>query len=60
MKKLLILGFCVFLAGCGLKEIQYEGKTMPVEDVEEIVENKLELENPHLDINVDISEELDD
>jgi len=30
---------------------------MPVDDVEEVIENKLELDNPHLDLEVDIDEE---
>lgn len=50
------------LTGCGLKEktIVYEGKEMPVSEAEERLADKLEVDNPELDLEVNIDEETDD
>lgn len=57
-----LFGFGLVLAGltgCMSTEIMYEGKLQPIQTVEEILSNKLEVENPDLDINVNITEETD-
>jgi len=63
MKKILTfvaLLLVVILAGCEERKIYYEGKLRPVSDVEEIIADQLEVENPNLDLDVNISEESDD
>lgn len=62
MKKVIALGLLsVFLlAGCSEGEIYYDGKLQKVSTVEEIIADKLEVENPELDLEVNISEEVED
>lgn len=58
----LFLGFGLILAGltaCAPSQIIYENKLQPIQTVEEILSNKLEVENPDKDINVTITEETD-
>lgn len=60
MKKvyiLLVLLIAVLLSGCSEGTIYFEGNQRPVDDVEEIIADKLEVENPDLDLEVDIYEE---
>ena len=62
MKKPLILigtgmTSALFLAGCAPEPIVYEEKTYPVEDAAEIMEDKLEIENPGRDFEVIIQDE---
>ena len=45
---------------CEERKIYYEGKLRPVSDVEEIIADQLEVENPNLDLDVNISEESND
>jgi uncharacterized protein YxeA len=57
MKKILVAivtMFVIILAGCGFEEpkIHYNGDTRPVHIVEKIISNKLEADNPGLDIDV--------
>jgi hypothetical protein len=40
--------------------IMYEGKLLPVSTVEEIIADKIEVENPDLDIDVVIMDAADD
>ena len=49
----------VALVGCGMPDLQYESELRPVEEIEEIIESKLEAENPRYDIDVSISEDSD-
>jgi hypothetical protein len=52
--------FIFFLHGCSsVNEMQYDGKIQPVQDVEEIMADKLEVENPGLDLEVQIYQEND-
>jgi hypothetical protein len=61
MKKIiLVLGVMAILGGCAKPlEIQYKGKIRSEETVEEMLEDRLESENPNLDIEVDVYEETD-
>lgn len=58
---LLALGITA-LAGCELEEttIIYDGKEMPLDEAEERIADKLEVDNPDLDLEVDLYEEVDD
>lgn len=47
------------LSGCALRTIKYEGKRLPVYQVENIIESKLQLQNPDKDIDVDITVDSD-
>ena len=47
----------ISLSGCIDDGIVYNGKKRPVDEVEEIIEDKLEAQNPSLDLEVDIIEE---
>ena len=67
MKKKLVattlLAFGVLaLGGCEVEEetVIYDGKKMPISEAEERIADKLEVDNPDLDIEVDIYEESDD
>ncbi|MED4914348.1 hypothetical protein [Parageobacillus thermoglucosidasius] len=60
MKKaitLLVLLIVALLAGCEEGKIYYKGKLRPVSEVEEIIADQLEVENPDLDLEVSIFEE---
>lgn len=66
MKRLLLLivGLTfLIISGCSVfseGEIMYEGNLRPIDEVEEIISDKLEIENPDLDLKVDIYEDLED
>lgn len=66
MKKLVILAILmnvsILLSACGAAEnqINYDGKLRPVSEVEEIIADKLEVENPQMDLEVSIFEEAED
>lgn len=63
MKKIIaLLGLVsvIVLAGCEERMIRYEGEVRPESEVEEIIADKLEVENPSLDLDVNISEEVED
>jgi hypothetical protein len=64
MKKILglilIFSLVGVLAGCQERLIRYEGEIRPESEVEEIIADKLEVENPELDLEVNISEETED
>jgi hypothetical protein len=57
---LIILGITttLFITGCSVSKINYEGKKRTYDDVEEIIEDKLEAQNIGLDLEVDISKEV--
>lgn len=59
---LLALVAIALLAGCSYEKetIIYQGKERPVSQVEEIVADQLEAENPELDLEVEITEEVKD
>lgn len=59
MKVLVIFSIiAVFLlSACGLQELEYKNKQLPRNQVEEIIENELELQNPSLDLDVTIMAE---
>ncbi len=51
----------VVLGGCNRSaEIQFQGQLRTEEEVEEMLADMIESENPDLDIEVDIYEEVDD
>jgi hypothetical protein len=50
----------IFLAACSQPDIMYDGKKQSVNSVEEQIADKLEVENPDLDLEVNITEEADD
>jgi len=58
MKKMLVLSsllaLSIALGGCGIQSIVYDGKERPLDEVEEIIADKLEVENPDLDLDVSI------
>lgn len=47
------------LSGCAEQKITYEGKLRPISEVQEIISDKLEVENPNLDLEVNIQKEVD-
>lgn len=60
-KGILALGLLtVGLVGCAPSTIVYEGKERPTDEVQEIIADKLEVENPGLDLEVSIYEESED
>ncbi|KON86590.1 hypothetical protein AF332_07005 [Sporosarcina globispora] len=63
MKKiifLLVIIAAIMLAGCEESELYYEGKLRPESEVEEIIADKLEVENPDMDLEIDVYEESED
>lgn len=48
------------LSACTPPTMQYNGKEQRVEDIEEIIADQLEVENPNMDIEVSIIEQTDD
>lgn len=50
----------VLLAGCGSGTMIFEGKEKPIDDVEEIIADQLEVENPDMDLEVKIYQETED
>ncbi|MCM3413560.1 hypothetical protein [Metabacillus litoralis] len=60
-KKFLLLGLAAFvLSGCEELDLNYQGEIRTESEVEEIISDQLEVENPELDIEVDIYEEVED
>lgn len=65
MKKILVLMLlfgAAILSACSMQEaeLNYDGKLRPVSEVEEIIADKLEVENPDLDLEISIYEESED
>jgi hypothetical protein len=64
LKKLVILLtlllVALLLAACEESQINYDGQLRPMSEVEEIIADKLEVENPQLDLEVSIFEETED
>jgi hypothetical protein len=61
MKKLLVIGsIATLLSGCSDGTIIYKGVERPVSEVEEIIADELEVENPELDLELNIYEETED
>jgi hypothetical protein len=63
-KSMVIFGgisLAMILHGCGSvnQSITYEQKVRPIQEVEEMLSDRLESENPNLDFNVTITEEID-
>lgn len=58
----LVASVLLSLSGCNMKEqtIVYQGKERPVSEVEEIISDQIEVENPELDLEVSIIEEQED
>lgn len=60
-KTLIALIIVLLLAGCTEQlQLNYDGKIQKESTVEDIIADKLEVENPDLDIEVDIYEEVED
>jgi hypothetical protein len=49
-----------FVTGCNIQELNYQGKVRPVNEVEEMLSDYLESENPQFDLNVEITQEVED
>jgi hypothetical protein len=48
------------LTGCGtIQNLHYQGKDRPVDEVEEMLSDYLESENPNMDLNVEITQDVD-
>lgn len=63
-KSMVIIGGLILVAllqSCSgaIQAIHYQGKERPIEEVEEMLSDYLESENPDLEFNVQISEEVD-
>lgn len=56
----LLLSFVAIVNGCSRVDMVYDGKVRPISEVEEIIADKLEVENPDLDLKVSITSEVDD
>jgi hypothetical protein len=55
------LALVFMLQGCGaIPAIQYQGKERPIEEVEEMIADYLESENPDLEFDVNITESIDE
>jgi len=58
MKKLILVTFILMMvgviAGCKYSDLQYQGKLRPVYEVEDMLEDYLESENPEHEFTVDI------
>lgn len=54
-----MVALMIFLSGCGIRQLEFEGKTRPIEHIEEILENRLEAENPQYDLDVRIGLDSD-
>jgi hypothetical protein len=61
LKRKIIISFVgiMLLSGCGISELKFEKETETVENIEEILENRLEAENPEHDLDVTISTDTD-
>jgi type III secretory pathway lipoprotein EscJ len=60
-KKVLFCLLVIFLlTGCKENQLKYNGEIRSEEEVEEMLGDLLESENPGMDIEVDIYEEVDD
>jgi hypothetical protein len=55
---LVVLG-TLLLTGCEETKLTYKGKQYPVSQLEEIIENELELENPDYDLDVNVMQDSD-
>ena len=55
-KKLILLGVSatVIMSGCSAQKINFEGKKRTTSNIGETLENRLEKENPGMDIDVDV------
>jgi len=55
-----LLGIFVLLAACGTQPaIQWKTQTRSIEQVEEMISDELESENPDLEFNVTITDEIE-
>lgn len=48
------------ITGCDMQRIQYQGKDRPIGEVQEMLEDYLESENPNMEFNVKITEDIGD
>jgi hypothetical protein len=56
---LLSLALIGLLVGCEEGTMIYEDKERPISEVEEIIADELEVENPEMDLMVDIAHETE-
>jgi hypothetical protein len=52
---LIIFSAIALMAGCAPQTITYDGKIQDINTVQEVIADKLEVENPDLDLEVNIS-----
>lgn len=55
---ILLMGV-TFLTGCEDPTIKFEGEERPMTEVEDIISDRLESENPGMDLDMDIYEEVE-
>ncbi|MBY0157295.1 hypothetical protein [Cytobacillus oceanisediminis] len=63
MKKVLVLLMVIavfWLTGCEESELYYDGKLRPESEVEEIIADQLEVDNPSMDLEIDVYQESED
>lgn len=64
MKKMVAAIFLTLLTaslvGCGPSTLVFEGKERPVEEIQDILSDRLEAENPGMDLEIDVYSESDD
>jgi hypothetical protein len=49
----------VGLVGCAPTHLNFEGRNRPISEIEDIVSDRLEAENPGLDLEINIVEEFE-
>lgn len=55
----LVLLVTVGLVGCAPSQLNFEGKKRSISEIEDIISDRLESENPGLDLEVSIVEEFE-
>lgn len=53
------LALLLLASGCGPERLIFEGKERPVHEIEDIISDRLEAENPGYDLDADVYEETE-
>jgi hypothetical protein len=59
-KVMFCLGVIALLTGCGQEKIQFEGEEKSTDYIGEVLEDRLEDENPDYDLEVEVYTEIED